>query len=650
MYRDICIDILLGKFAVKMDMNQLAQVEALCEALYVGTSAVQRAEAQQQLLTLQSNADFIPQCQFILDNSNQPYAQLLASSSLEALITQFWNNFTSEQKLEIRNYVLSYLANKAHALQDFVIGSLSKLACRITKLGWFDHPELRDITEEVTKFLQATIDHHIIGLRILNALVDEMNVPTTGRTLTHHRKIAVSFRDNALFQVFQIAITTVRHLHMHAISGITDEQEKRMGVLAMNLSTACLSFDFIGTNPEESAEDVHTVQVPSSWRPIVQDTSTMQLFFDYYLKTEPPRSNQALETIVQLSSVRRSLFAVEKERTLFLDNLMTNIREIMRTKKGLEHVENYHEFCRLLGRLKASYQLSELVKTPNFSDWLSLAGDFTIKSLQNWQYSMNSIHYLLALWGRLVAALPYLRPDASEGQMHAQMLRQCVLQVVEAYIETMLSSVDAVVDSDGDIEDPLEDEGSLKEQMERLPVLARLQFDTVAQFMSSQFEQTLTHYEQALNMGRGYQTERQLKILEGRLSWLSHMVAAVIGSQSTSESQRRGGNSEQLWDGQLSRYVFQVVQILEYRLSSSSGQSKCDPKLELGILSFIKSFKRTCLNDPISSAPSISTIVPGGSTAHPLLSLALSYGSNTDGNDTSMENVTVIMKLLAFLW
>jgi hypothetical protein len=93
-----------------MDSNQLTQVESLCHALYLGTSPDARAEAQQQLLTLQSSAEFIPQCQYILDNSTQPYAQLLASNSLEALITLFWNNFNTEQKLELRNYILNYLA------------------------------------------------------------------------------------------------------------------------------------------------------------------------------------------------------------------------------------------------------------------------------------------------------------------------------------------------------------------------------------------------------------------------------------------------------------------------------------------------------------------------------------------------------------
>jgi exportin-7 len=627
-----------------MDQAQLAQVERLCEALYVGHNSVQRAEAQQQLLTLQSTADFIPQCQFILDNSQQAYAQLVASSSLENLVTQFWNNFTVQQKLELRNYVLSYLANHASALQEFVVGNLTKLSGRISKLGWFDSPEHRLIVEEIGKFLDAPVDHNLIGLKLLISLVDEMNSPTGGRTLTVHRKTAVSFRDQVLLSIFQIAINTLRKLQLRAKGTAVTDKENKLVNLSLTLACECLSFDFIGTNPEESTEDVGTVQVPSSWRPLIQDTALMQLFFDYYLASAPPRSNTALECLVQLSSVRRSLFASEKERTVFLQALMTGIQSIMHSKKGLEHIDNYHEFCRLLGRLKASYQLSELVKTTGFTEWLELAGDFTIKSLENWQYSMNSIQYLLALWGRLVSALPYLRAETADAQRQAQILRQCVLQVVESYIKTMLDSVEVVIASEGAIDDPLDDEGSLKEQMDRLPIIARLQYETVAQFLLNMFEQALTLYEQGTSIKSNPQIARQLQVLEGRMAWLTFMISAIIDIQAANDP--RKGQNELLWDGRLSKCVFKLIRIVDYRMTSTSGQAKCDVKLELAILNFIKAFKKTHLVESSVSTPMNSLVVPGGSPAHPLLSLALS--SSGFGQSAEKEGADIVTVNLFF--
>lgn len=206
-----------------MDASQLAQVEALCETLYTGvpakleTGEVTRQEAQQRLLSLQSNAEYIPQCQYILDHSTSQYARLVASNSLIELITTHWNSFTVPQRIDIRNYVLGYLANKGPQLQDFLVLSLIKLVCRITKLGWFDDSAHRDLAEDVTKFLQATVDHCVLGLKILNQLVDELNIPTAGRTLTQHRKTSVSFRDVSLLKVFQLGLTTLKQLQTGAI-------------------------------------------------------------------------------------------------------------------------------------------------------------------------------------------------------------------------------------------------------------------------------------------------------------------------------------------------------------------------------------------------------------------------------------------------
>jgi hypothetical protein len=43
---------------------------------------------------------------------------------------------------------------------------------------------------------------------------------------------------------------------------------------------------------------------------------------------------------------------------------------------------NYHEFCRLLARLKSNYQLGELVKVDNYPEVIKLIAEFTITSLQ----------------------------------------------------------------------------------------------------------------------------------------------------------------------------------------------------------------------------------------------------------------------------
>lgn len=138
-----------------MDAAQLAQVEALCEALYNSSDEAARNHAQNQLLSLQASAERIPQCQYILDHSENPYALLLASSSLTRLISNHWNNFTIPQRVEIRNYILNYLGSVGPSLTDYVRTSLIQLLCRITKLGWFDDQQHREVVDAVMRFLQV---------------------------------------------------------------------------------------------------------------------------------------------------------------------------------------------------------------------------------------------------------------------------------------------------------------------------------------------------------------------------------------------------------------------------------------------------------------------------------------------------------------
>jgi len=612
-----------------MEAGQLLELERLCNIVYMGTEPAAMADAERQITELKNSTEFIPQCQFILDNSSNPYAQHLAAQALETLVTKYWSNFTNEQRIDMRNYILSYLTSKY--LEPFVLMALTKCCCRITKLGWFDSIEQREIIGKTQAIMAEEFpEYQVVGLRLYITMVDEMDTPTAGKTMTLHRKTAVSFRDQGLLQAFQVSIDTLRKLQSRSIKGdakILDE----MCHLALQLANAALSFDYIGTNPEESQEDIGTVQVPTTWRPLIQDPSTLKLFFSLYESMSPPISPLAIKALVQLASVRRSLFSGETERTEFLNTLMAGIYHIMQSKVGLDEEENYHEFCRLLGRLKASYQLSELVKTPNFSEWMRMAQEFTIMSFQMWENCMNSIHYLLALWGRLVAAIPYLRSDADDKQ--AAILRDCALQVTKAYIQTMvMDSTQSVINMGSD--DPLNDEGSLREAMDRLPVIARLHYREVAQGICELFAESLNQFVQfaGIQPRAGY-IPPQLQLVEARLTWLVQIVAAVIGG-SNSHDARKGGTDDLIIDATLSAYCFQLCDTVNKRLDSTQGIGKVDGKLEMAILTFFKNFKKMYLleNLPSNLAGAGS---PGGSVHHPLLSLALSY-ANTPGESRLM--------------
>mmetsp|Transcript_27872 Transcript_27872/g.62200 ORF Transcript_27872/g.62200 Transcript_27872/m.62200 type:complete len:149 (-) Transcript_27872:366-812(-) len=148
-----------------MDASGLAQVEAICNIFYNQPSSPDWPAAKRHVEAFGNSAEYIPQCQHLLDHSQSPYALLLAATSLRSLVTTHWNNFETAQHVTIRDYLLRYLAEKGPSLPPFVLSALLALLCRITKLGWFDDPRHREIVSEVTKFLTASTDHCLIGLK-----------------------------------------------------------------------------------------------------------------------------------------------------------------------------------------------------------------------------------------------------------------------------------------------------------------------------------------------------------------------------------------------------------------------------------------------------------------------------------------------------
>ncbi|KAH9752568.1 Importin N-terminal domain-containing protein [Citrus sinensis] len=571
-------------------MESLAQLEALCERLYNSQDSVERAHAENTLKCFSVNTDYISQCQFILDNALTPYALMLASSSLLKQVTE--HSLALQLRLDISNscsqstcvfaiyafhvcvslityvlvlmfcsvgnYLINYLAKRGPELQSFVTASLIQLLCRLTKFGWFDDDRFRDLVKESTNFLsQATSDHYAIGLKILNQLVSEMNQPNPGLPSTHHRRVACSFRDQSLFQIFQISLTSLGQLKSDVAS--------RLQELALSLCLKCLSFDFVGTSIDESSEEFGTVQIPSAWRPVLEDPSTLQIFFDYYAITEAPLSKEALECLVRLASVRRSLFTNDAARSKFLAHLMTGTKEILQTGQGLADHDNYHEYCRLLGRFRVNYQLSELVNVEGYSDWIQLVAEFTLKSLQSWQWASSSVYYLLGLWSRLVTSVPYLKGDAPS------LLDEFVPKITEGFITSRFNSVQAGFPDDLS-DNPLDNVELLQDQLDCFPYLCR--------------------FQERARMQTGDKSE--ISVIEAKLAWIVHIIAAIVKIKQCTGCSLE---SQEVLDAELSARVLQLINVTDSGLHSQRYCELSKQRLDRAILTFFQHFRKSYVGD-----------------------------------------------------
>lgn len=572
-----------------MDLQHLPQLEALCERLYNAENPQERSLAEQHLRQFGQSTEYISHCKAILDNSRSPYAQLLASSSLLKVVTE--HSLSPAVRLEMRTYFLTYLDSQAPNMEGFVVTSVVQLLCRTIKLAWNDNEQHRTIADDCKRFLEkgaTSPAHYLLGLKILNMLVTEMNQATPGRTLTQHRKIAVSFRDLSLFKVFQLSLVALKQL-------LEQRADDKLKEQALQLALSCLSFDFVGTCLDDSTEDLSTIQVPTQWRPVIEEPATLQLFLDYYGVTTPPLSSMALECLVRLASVRRSLFLNETERTKFLNRLVAGTRDILRTKQGLNEHANYHEFCRLLGRLKTNYQLSELVAVENYVEWIQQVAELTISSLNSWQWASGSVYYLLGLWARLVSSMPYLKGDSPS------LLETNVPKITQAYITSRLESVSLVL-GNAMLEDLLDNEEQMAEQLDSLPFLCRFQYDKSAAYICALMDPMLDALQGAAS-GASAPVASQLVVLEGQLAWMVYIVGAVVRGRLSSSS----AESQEAIDGDLATRVFRLLSFMDEGFLAQRYGEKSRQRLDAAVISFFQSFRRVYIGEQMMHTSKVYT-------------------------------------------
>ncbi|KAK8737903.1 hypothetical protein OTU49_004293 [Cherax quadricarinatus] len=583
------------QFAASGFTMEVVKLELLCKQLHEANDGVQRQEAEKALVEFQSGrgAATLSQCQLLLDRAQSSYSQYLAATTLTKLVSRNPCTLSLQQRIDIRNYVLNYLATRPK-LVHYVTQGLVVLFGRITKLGWFDGLDkekwaFRNVVGDVSQFLQGSVDHCVIGVQLLAQLTAEMNQISesdANKSLTKHRKIASSFRDTQLYDIFQLSCTLLRTaLENSKTLNFSDESQHGLMTHLLRLALNCLTFDFIGTSVDESSDDLGTVQIPTAWRPAFLDFSTVQLFFDLYASLPASLSPVTLSCLVQIASVRRTLFSNE-ERAKFLSQLVNGVRNILQNPQGLSDPSNYHEFCRLLLRLKSNYQLGELVTVEHYPDAIQLIAKFTVESLNMWQFAPNSVHYLLSLWQRMVGSVPYMK--ATEPHL----LETYTPEVVRAYVSSRLESVGVVL-REG-LDDPLDDVTVIQQQLDQLSTIGRCEYAKTCALLVQLFEQTAQRYQELISTRMNSRSQQhsmeEIAILEGQLTWLVYMIGSAIGGRVSFNT----SDDHDAMDGELVCRILQLMNLTDTYLP----QGGCERR-ELATISFFEQFRKIYVGDQV---------------------------------------------------
>jgi hypothetical protein len=77
-----------------------------------------------------------------------------------------------------------------------------------------------------------------------------------------------------------------------------------------------------------------------------------------------------------------------------------------------------------------------------------------------WRFSQNSLYYLLSLWQRMVASVPYIKAQ------EPHLLETYTPEITSVFIKSRLELVNVVVRDN--IEDPFDDLANVYQQLEQV--------------------------------------------------------------------------------------------------------------------------------------------------------------------------------------
>ncbi|KAJ0099529.1 hypothetical protein Patl1_21061 [Pistacia atlantica] len=217
-------------------------------------------------------------------------------------------------------------------------------------------------------------------------------------------------------------------------------------------------------------------------------------------------------------------------------------------------------------KLQTVLLLSELVNNEYYSDWIRLVAEFTLKSLQSWQWAGTSVYYLLGLWSRMVTSLRYLKSESPD------LLNDYVPMIIEGFISSRFESLQSEL-LDELSENPLDNVELLQDQLDFFPHLCGFQEGAGLQVCSD---------------------NKELSIIEAKLAWIVHIVAAIL------KIKHIGGlknESQEVFDAELSARILQLINVTDSGLHGQRYGEFSKQRLDLAILTFFEHFRKSYVGD-----------------------------------------------------
>ena len=279
------------------------------------------------------------------------------------------------------------------------------LLAKVAKMAWLDEPRIKDsLALELLEIANSpNISLQLVGLSVINQLIDEMAYLTKMKNLTINRRISLSFRDSALFNIYQHTLQFLNSLAQHFrnfnfefLRGSSSEQTVnllRITQVAMEIYSKCLNFDFIAILLNETLEEPSQTSLPPAWVKSVENPDTINTLFFLSSKTssllgvatQNSDSIQNQESLVLLQDIvfncfkclgeyanlRQTFFTDKDSKNNYSRNFLSNLTQMLDSRSSSEGLSShqlilskpnlFREFLRIINKFQMNFGLRSLV-------------------------------------------------------------------------------------------------------------------------------------------------------------------------------------------------------------------------------------------------------------------------------------------------
>ena len=578
--------------------SDLKQVEQFCNEMYEAADVSVRQRAQDALHALTESPSAFTIAKLLLERSTSPSCIVIAASMLEKQVSSQRQPLAIDERIQLKNNLFRYLVSGIAArVPHYAILHVSGVLAKLCKFGWSDSIDdeypFREIINESIALIPtshsdslspASADINFVGLVILTDAVTFFCKSGSLRSLTRHRKLLVSFRDEALFNIFTSAVEFVKDkFNTNQTQNLVKTNPVYINVgQCLQLINQCLQYDFSGLASDEQGEEMTSIQAPNSWRPFFLPQTTHTVLFKLYSTLPAEIAHLAMSCLNSIAAVRRGLLETQ-ERQECLKELMLGVSEVLTTEIHLDNPDCFHQFCRLILRLKANYQMSELVKQqPHFEHLLNQLSQFTIKIFSALaEFSPQSVYYVLNFWARQVSSMAYVRTQDT------QTIKAHTPRIMEAYIMNRLQMCATHLEV---CEEAFQDSGTIMHQLEQIATIARCDYDHTSRCILNYFDHCALNYQTSLTTptspsGEGVSSSN---VIEMQLAWLVFIAGYMLGGRVAYSA----NDEHDMLDGEMTSRVLQLSGFMDQH----RAQVTCF-RLDEALLVFLDQLRKTYVNE-----------------------------------------------------